>query len=148
MARRIQKLLKNRIQTIRKHECQGVGRMIRTWLPGSIFLCTLLVVSQGIASPTAFNIQMEAWSPYFSPDLAMVMEGSPIRWDNPTGTHHTITHDGCGNGGFCAFNSGLIPPSGIFEVPDLPLGTYSYHCSIHPIMRGVVQVVEAGTSEI
>ncbi len=124
------------------------GNLNKLWLLAGVLVLFLLLVSEGVASPSAFRIHMESWSPYFSPDIAMVVEGALIRWDNPTGTHHTITHDGCRGGGFCAFESSPIPPSGIFEVSGLPTGTFSYHCSLHPIMRGVVHVVAGHTSEI
>ena len=79
---------------------------------------------------------MESWSPYFTPAAATVTAGSAIRWENPTGTHHTITHDGCLGTGACAFDSGSIGPDGVFEISGLPPGLYPYHCTLHPIMRG------------
>ena len=66
--------------------------------------------------------------------------------ENPTGTHHTITHDGCLGPGACAFDSGSIGPDGTFEISGLPPGLYSYHCTLHPIMRGTVVIVAAGSS--
>ena len=67
---------------------------------------------------------MESWSPYFAPAAATVMAGSAIRWENPTGTHHTITHDGCLGPGACAFDTlaaGSIGPDGTFEISGLRL---------------------------
>ncbi len=66
--------------------------------------------------------------------------GIPIVWENPTATPHTITHDGCREGGACAFDSGAIRPHETFEIPGLPPGQYPYHCTLHPIMRGMVEV--------
>lgn len=86
---------------------------------------------------------MESWSPYFAPVAATVTAGSTIRWENPTGSHHTITHDGCRGTGECAFDSGSIGPDGVFEISGLPAGLYPYHCRLHPIMRGTLVIVDS-----
>ena len=100
-------------------------------------LCLAVIVW---AKPSLFHIQIEGWSPYYSPHVATVRSGESIIWTNPTATHHSIRHDGCVEKGFCAFDSGSIPPNQAFEIPSLPPGTYAYHCTIHPIMRGVLHV--------
>ncbi|MDH5253152.1 MAG: hypothetical protein OEW25_07490 [Nitrospira sp.] len=90
------------------------------------------------------QIVMEDGSPYYVPVTATVASGTPINWDNPTPTHHTVTHNGCvEDGSPCLFDSGPVPPGGQFTVPGLPAGRYPYHCRIHPIMRGVLTVADA-----
>lgn len=102
-----------------------------------------------LAWPTAATapytqIIIEDGSPYFVPVTATIASGSPIRWDNPTPTHHTITHNACLEDGVpCAFDSGTISPGEVFTLPGLPPGRYPYHCRIHPIMRGVLTVTDA-----
>jgi plastocyanin len=51
-----------------------------------------------------------------------------------TGTTHNITAD---DGGF---TSGNIAPGGTFERTYTVAGSYAYHCSIHPTMKGTVTV--------
>jgi len=34
------------------------------------------------------------------------------------------------------FDSRAIPPSGMYELPELPPGQYPYHCTLHPIIQG------------
>ncbi len=94
----------------------------------------------GMAAPPPFQITLENAFPYYQPVSAQVASGTVIRWQNPTATHHTITHDGCNTGRRCAFNSGAVPPNGTYSVPGLPPGRYPYHCELHPIMRGIVIV--------
>ena len=53
---------------------------------------------------------------------------------------HTVTHDGCRRGGPCAFASARLYPGERFSVSRLPPGNYFYHCTIHPFMRGHIQV--------
>lgn len=97
-----------------------------------------------MATPPYTEIIIEDGSPYFVPVTATVASGNPIRWDNPTPTHHTITHNACvDDSGPCAFDSGTMPPGDTFTLPGLPPGRYFYHCRIHPIMRGVLTVTEA-----
>lgn len=95
-----------------------------------------------LGMPSSLRIQIEAWSPYYSPASVSVLSGTLVWWENPTATHHTVTHDGCKRGGACLFDSGAISPSGMFELPELPPGSYPYHCTLHPIMRGVLVVTD------
>jgi plastocyanin len=68
--------------------------------------------------------------------------GGVVKWTNNdqnsgvyggTGTTHDITAD---NG---SFTSGNMAPGATFET-TLAVGTYAYHCSIHPTMKGTVTV--------
>lgn len=96
------------------------------------------------ATPTHTAIIIDSGSPYFVPKSATVSSGAPIRWDNPTATDHTITHVGClQDGNACAFDSGMVRPSGNFTLSGLAPGQYPYLCRIHPIMYGVVTVTDA-----
>jgi plastocyanin len=95
------------------------------------------------ATPTVTQIIMEDGSPYFAPVTATISSGSPIRWDNPTPTHHTVTHNACVDGSAaCAFDSGTVAPGDSYTIAGLPPGRYPYHCRIHPIMRGVLTVTD------
>jgi plastocyanin len=111
-------------------------------------VCVVLVLEAlpGAAIPPHFKITIENGSPYFSPPVATVTTGTPIRWDNPTPTEHTITHDGCISDGPCAFDSGMMLPSEHYTLPGLPPGHYPYHCRIHPIMRGTVTITDSSTT--
>ena len=96
------------------------------------------------ATPTYTHIIIEDGSPYFVPATVTIVSGSPVRWENPTPTHHTITHNACvEESGRCAFDSGTMPPGETFTLSGLSPGRYAYHCRIHPIMRGVLTVTES-----
>ena len=58
-----------------------------------------------------------------------------VVWTN----HDTIVHNVIAHNG--AFNSGDIAPGGAYEFTFTLAGTYSYYCSYHPTMAGVVVVV-------
>ena len=106
----------------------------------------LLLVSVADAASPKLHITIGTFSPYYSPNLAHINAGIPITWENPTLTMHSITHDGCKTGDRCAFDSGAIGPQRTFTVPHLQPGYYPYHCTFHPIMRGVVVVRESDRS--
>lgn len=122
----------------------GLGHM--KWL--SVLILTGMLIA-GAAWPTAatappIQILIEDGSPYFVPVTATVASGGSIQWENPTPTHHTITHNDCvEDGAPCFFDSGTMAPGDTFTVPGLPPGRYPYHCRIHPIMRGVLTVTDA-----
>jgi len=93
--------------------------------------------------PTA-EIVFEATAPYYEPALAVVSAGIPVRWSNSTASPHSIRHDGClTDDGPCVFQSIAVPPDNSFVIAPLPPGRYSYHCELHPVMRGTLIVIES-----
>jgi plastocyanin len=73
----------------------------------------------------------DAW---YRPDPIRVRVGQAITWTNQDNDPHDVTADGG------AFASGPIPAGGVFRwVPTQP-GTYTYFCTLHPEMHGVVIV--------
>lgn len=95
------------------------------------------------ATPPQAHVTMDSGSPYYVPSAVNVSSGASIRWDNPTPTHHTVTHDGCfQENGYCSFDSGAVDPGGSYTIPSLPPGRYTYQCRIHPIMRGTIVVTD------
>lgn len=82
----------------------------------------------------------------FVPNPLTVSLNGVVRWYNDddlaaggqyggsNGTIHTITADDN------SFISGNITPGRTFEHPFATAGTYPYHCSIHPTMRGTITV--------
>lgn len=118
-----------------------MNRMLIFLLAGlaSISPCSLALET---SLPT--RIMMEDGSPYYIPIAPTVVSNTPIQWNNPTPTHHTVTHSGCvDDEGSCFFDSGAVSPGSSFSVPGLPAGHYTYHCRIHPIMRGRLVVTDS-----
>jgi plastocyanin len=113
----------------------------RQWvlILGGILWC---IPSQAFAAP--FGIAIDSSSPYFMPKAATIAPHAPIRWENTTASHHTITYEGCESDGVCMFDSGVLAPDRSYELPGLPPGTYPYLCRLHPIMRGILVVQESG----
>jgi plastocyanin len=70
----------------------------------------------------------------FGSDTAHVAVGQIVRWVNDDPLEHTITFEAEGP------PSGTIPVRGSYAVQFDRLGTFPYHCTPHPFMRGVVVV--------
>jgi plastocyanin len=109
---------------------------------GFLVVGFLLIGSLAIAAPSALRITMGTFAPYYSPPFVHINTSTSISWNNPTGALHSITHDECKNGARCAFDSGPLGPNSTFTLHQLSPGSYSYHCSFHPIMRGLLVVQE------
>ncbi len=121
---------------------KGWGRLLTNHVSEGalrVLLLSLLFAGAALAAPAQPAIRMDILWPYYHPAVAQVPTRTPIEWANPTSLPHTVTHDGC-TAGACAFDSGPVRPGDIFTLPGLPPGRYSYHCSLHPVMRGVLVV--------
>jgi plastocyanin len=69
----------------------------------------------------------------FLPPTLNVTRGTRVVFSNSSGTAHTATDKG-------AFDSGRIKPGRSFAVRFGQQGTFSYHCKIHPFMKGWIVV--------
>lgn len=75
----------------------------------------------------------------FQDGSVVVEAGTTVTWvwDDGSTEHNVISDDG-------RFESPLQAEGEWSHTFDEP-GTYAYHCSPHPFMTGVIEVVEAGT---
>jgi plastocyanin len=86
------------------------------------------------ANGAASAVEVRLESVAFSPSELRVKAGTRVRWVNADPVRHSITaFDG-------SFDSGLIDPGMIYERTFDRTGTFAYHCTPHPFMRGTVIV--------
>ena len=111
--------------------------MARFYLAGILLLVVLPV---GLGQAGSSQIILLDRRPFYAPSSIMIGPGQSVHWYNRSMQPHTVTHDGCGRGGECAFASEHLHPGEHFSVSGLSAGTYSYHCEIHPFMRGRIHV--------
>jgi plastocyanin len=76
----------------------------------------------------------DAMSWGFAPKVVDIKAGDSVVWTNTGTLEHSVTADGG------AFDTGLIKPAGTFERKFDTPGTYAYHCTPHPWMKGVIRV--------
>jgi plastocyanin len=77
----------------------------------------------------------------FSPQTMTVSQGSTVTWVNQDSVEHQIINDTSGsNAEGAIFKSTSLPNGASYSFKfDIP-GTYPYHCSIHPSMKGTITV--------
>jgi plastocyanin len=71
----------------------------------------------------------------FSPGTLRVQDGAGMRVANDDSTAHTVTADD-GH----SFDSGTVDSGASTTIRAPAAGTYSYHCTIHPFMKGKLVV--------
>ena len=71
----------------------------------------------------------------YSPEILKVKIGEVVTWINYDSVEHTITSDE-GN----LLDSGLIGKVESYTMVFTEAGTYDYHCSPHPYMKGKIVV--------
>lgn len=72
----------------------------------------------------------------FSPITLTVTKGTTVTWTNNDSVSHTVTGD---NGGPA---SGSLKQGGTYTYAYTTVGTFPYHCAIHPSMTATVVVTE------
>lgn len=70
----------------------------------------------------------------FHADTIVIAVGQAVRWNNADPLGHTVTFDNGEPG------SALIDPNGSYVRRFDHAGTFTYHCTPHPFMKGVVVV--------
>ncbi|MEO8065652.1 MAG: cupredoxin family copper-binding protein [Candidatus Doudnabacteria bacterium] len=70
----------------------------------------------------------------FSPASITIKKGETVTWTNDDTVTHTVTGD---NGGPASQN---IPIGDTYNFTFSTAGTFNYHCTIHPLMKGTVIV--------
>lgn len=78
---------------------------------------------------------------FFTPTPARVEVGGVVVWSFDGALPHSVTAD---NG---AFDSGIVASGAEFEHRFDKIGSLSYYCTVHPDMRGTIEVVAADGGE-
>lgn len=71
----------------------------------------------------------------FSPANVTVKAGTVVTWTNNDTTQHTVTSDVGG-----VLKSATLNPGMTYSFITSQKGTFSYHCSIHPMMKGTLTI--------
>ena len=68
----------------------------------------------------------------YTPAQTNVLAGDTVEWTNDSARTHTVTDD------FGAYDSGVLASSMKFVHEFAQPGTFTYHCRLHPYIRGEV----------
>jgi plastocyanin len=71
----------------------------------------------------------------FDPDTTTIPKGTTVIWTNMDAAPHTIVSDSGSE-----INSGSLAKGGTYAHTFNTAGTYTYHCGIHPSMKGKIIV--------
>jgi plastocyanin len=72
----------------------------------------------------------------FAPATLTVAKGTRVEWSNASDAPHTVTSDS----GTTLASSLISPSGGTFNFTFTQPGTYTYHCTVHPYMKGTIVV--------
>ena len=73
----------------------------------------------------------------FSPSVITVKKNTKVTWTNNDSVPHTVTSDSG-----TLLSSTTLNTGDTYSFTFTQTGTYSYHCTIHPMMKGTVVVTE------
>jgi len=73
----------------------------------------------------------------FTPSQVTIAKGGSVTWTNNDSITHTVVDDLSNVGGP---NSGDIAPGQSYSFTFNKTGSFQYHCSLHPSMRGTIVV--------
>ena len=99
----------------------------------------MIAVLPGIALGASQTVVIRNFA--FAPVNTIIAPGERITWQNADPVAHTATSDAAGG-----FDPGPIAAGATSKtVPFASAGTYAYHCTIHPAMKGTITVQGAAT---
>ncbi|MES2023850.1 MAG: cupredoxin family copper-binding protein [Patescibacteria group bacterium] len=87
-------------------------------------------VSNNVPESKTASVSMKNFA--FNPATLSVKAGIKVTWTNNDSVPHTVTSDSDN-----LLNSPTLAPGESFSFTFANSGTYSYHCKIHPMMKGV-----------
>ena len=105
-----------------------------------VMVVVTLLASTGLALAQTNNSAVTIADFQFTPASMQVVQGTTVTWTNTGPSTHTTTSDSG------AWDSGALAPGKSFSFKFNTPGTFAFHCSIHPNMKGTITVIAAGAS--
>lgn len=97
---------------------------------------SIVMAMMPTASAAGHDVAIASFA--FSPNSITIAPGDTVTWTNGDGTTHTVT----GNNG--SWGSGNLANTQTYTHQFNETGDFTYHCSIHSSMTGVVHVSSGG----
>jgi plastocyanin len=101
------------------------------WL-GTLVLAVSMLPAVVPVGPTQISTTIQNFA--ISPNPITVAPGSTVTWTNLDGVTHVVTAD---DG---SWGSGTLEEGNSYSHVFTSPGTHTYHCAIHPFMKGTVVV--------
>lgn len=112
-----------------------LGTPIQTasdYIPASVLTGTTTISQDKQFDETKITITIGSQSNGFVPSTSTVKTGTVVTWTNSDITSHTVTGSGWG--------SETLAPGQTYSHTFYSKGSFDYHCSIHPVMQGTINV--------
>ena len=91
----------------------------------------------GVPTTTTTSLIVHIKNFAFNPSAIQIKKGGTVTWVNDDSVTHTVTFISS-----AMPSSGNLVPGKSFRDIFPTIGTFNYHCSIHPMMQGVVTVTD------
>jgi plastocyanin len=113
-----------------------VVAMMRDRMRPSLFVVAAWAALAGSAHAASAAVSIKDAS--FQPPSVTIDVGDSVTWTNVDGFGHTATADDR------SWDTGVFA-TGSRTIVFARAGTFAYHCDVHPVMRGTVNVVAQAT---
>jgi plastocyanin len=104
------------------------------WSPLAVVLGALVSAAARSASAAPATLRIDISKFAFDPMEVTVAPGTKIIWINKDETPHTVTSRGR------TFTSKALDTDDTYEYTFNRKGDFTYYCTVHPFMSGVVHV--------
>ncbi len=110
-------------------------------IAGFIFIFSIHACSKSSSTPqqppAGGNTKTISIAGMAFPATTSVKKGTTVTWNNADGFSHTVnSNDGA------TFSSGNLAGGASFTYVANTVGTFDYHCNIHPSMTGTLVVTQ------
>ena len=78
----------------------------------------------------------------FTPAAIKIKKGTTVTWTNQDTVAHDVVGDDPVNNSWFKTSAHTFTKDQTYSVTFNTVGTFTYHCTVHPFMKGSVQVVE------
>lgn len=110
----------------------------------AVFIVSILAVAAsgclgGNTTPEGNKVNMigDGYGGYsFSPGTLTIRVGENVTWTNTNSVQHNVVSDSSAD----PFTSGILNNGQTYTHQFNQVGTFPYHCSIHPTMTGTIVV--------
>ena len=119
-----------------RYALRNTLRSSRTWIILGLAFCALLatpaILALAASPPSTFSVDIAKFA--YAPKDIDIAPGTKVIWTNRDQTPHTVTSNDK------SFASKGLDTDDKFEHTFSSVGDFSYICTVHPFMTGVVHV--------
>jgi plastocyanin len=101
------------------------------------------LLSIHLATAVSADVSVNIMNFKFDPTPLTIPVGTTVVWTNQDSAPHTATSD---PGSAFTFDTGMLQKGQSGKITFTTVGTFAYHCTVHPTMHAMVIVTAAGAA--